>query len=654
MKLINPAVSLMNRLTYPQKFLLISLIFVLPIALLMQLLLSSIGDRIEFSQKELYGNSYLVSVRQVWEPALDRQYQASTNSKKFSSQRASDIQQQLERAITALAEVDRRYGKLLKTAKTYTKVMTAWQHLSATTTSPKTAQQTAYQEFIQALSNLRAYVGDTSNLILDPDLDTYYLMDASLLKLPELQRLLAELRLKSEAIQAYQTMDAQDRATLVTLAGLLQETKEDLVFNLTVGFQNNPTGNLRPRLTKPLTQFIAELDELVVVVNRLRNPQVNPELADYVGRASTTLALSFQLWDNVVTELDTLLQQRIHRFVQQRQLIVVGVIIVLLVVVYLFTGFYLAVMRTVYSLDQAAKQMATGDLTQPITLDNRDELGQVVHSFNMVAAALVQANKDIRLLNQQLEADNLRMATELAVTRQLQRMILPKEQELDAIQDLEIAGFMEPANEVGGDYYDVLQHNGIIKIGIGDVTGHGLESSVLMIMVQTAVRALLANNETDPVKFLSSLNRAIYDNVQRMNSDKNLTLALIDYDRGKLRLSGQHEEVIVARSSGGIERIDTIDLGFPIGLEENITSFISQAEVMLEVGDVVVLYTDGITEAENATGQFYGLERLCQVVQKYHTQSAKDIRQAIIADVQSFIGSHIQYDDITLLVLKRR
>lgn len=655
MKLIDPAVSIMNRLTYPQKFLLISLIFVLPLVLLTQLLLFQLGDRIEFSQKELYGNHYLMSVRQAWESALDCQYQASTNSKELSSQkRPLDPQQQLEQAITTLAEADRRYGRLLKTTQTYTKVMTAWQHLSKRTTPQKTAQQTAYQEFIQALGNLRAHVGNTSNLILDPDLDTYYLMDASLLKLPELQRLLAELRLKSNAIQNRQTIDDRDRATLITLAGLLQDTKKDLALNLAVGFDNNPSENLRPRLTKPLAEFTTELDELITAVNHLRNPQANPELANHVDKASTTLALSFQLWDDVAKELDTLLQRRIQRFVHQRQLVVSVVTIVLLVAVYLFTGFYLAVMRTVSSLDRAAKQMTTGDLTQPITLENRDELGQVVHSFNTVAAALVQANKDVQLLNQQLEADNLRMATELAVTRQLQRMILPRERELEAIQDLDIAGFMEPAHEVGGDYYDVLQHNGIIKIGIGDVTGHGLESSVLMIMVQTAVRALLANNETDPVKFLSSLNRAIYDNVQRMNSDKNLTLALIDYDHGKLRLSGQHEEIIIARASGVIERIDTIDLGFPIGLEENIASFISQTEITLEVGDVVVLYTDGITEAENAAGQFYGLERLCQAVQKHHTQSAKQVRQAIIADVQSFMGNHTQYDDITLLVLKRR
>src|SRR4051812_13794874 len=73
--------------------------------------------------------------------------------------------------------------------------------------------------------------------------------------------------------------------------------------------------------------------------------------------------------------------------------------------------------------------------------------------------------------NERLQAENLRLNTELAVTQRLQRMILPKAQELQAIEGLEIAAYMEPADEVGGDYYDVLQHNGQVKIGIGDMTG---------------------------------------------------------------------------------------------------------------------------------------------------------------------------------------
>ncbi|MGD1920881.1 MAG: SpoIIE family protein phosphatase, partial [Pleurocapsa sp.] len=267
---------------------------------------------------------------------------------------------------------------------------------------------------------------------------------------------------------------------------------------------------------------------------------------------------------------------------------------------------------------------------------------------------LAIANEEIKTLNDCLLEENMRLSTELEVTQRLQMMLLPKEKELNEIEGLEIAGFMEPADEVGGDYYDVLQHHGRVTIGIGDVTGHGLESGVLMLMVQTAVRTLMENNETDPKKFFEVLNRTIYKNVQRMDSDKNLSLCLVDYRDGVLSLSGQHEEMLVVRSGGIIERVDTIDLGFPIGLEETIEDFVFQAHIDLNEGDVVILYTDGITEAENTSGVHYGLENLCRILQQNWQKSAQDIRQAVINDLRSHIGVEKVYDDITLVVLKQK
>ncbi|MGE5656167.1 MAG: SpoIIE family protein phosphatase [Actinomycetota bacterium] len=269
-------------------------------------------------------------------------------------------------------------------------------------------------------------------------------------------------------------------------------------------------------------------------------------------------------------------------------------------------------------------------------------------------AQLAQANQEIALLNQRLQNENLRMSAELEITRHLQQLILPKVEELELISELDIAGFMEPADEVGGDYYDVLCNNGHINISIGDVTGHGLESGVLMIMVQTAVRALLANQETDPFQFFTALNHTIYDNVQRMNSDKNLSLIWLDYHDHLLSISGQHEEVIIVRASQEVLLVDTNDLGFPIALDVDITDFISKIEVPLYPGDVVVLYTDGITEAEDMDHTFYGLERLVAVVQQNQLGSASEIKQAVIDDLRQHIGTQKVYDDMTLLVLKHQ
>ncbi|MDJ0583118.1 SpoIIE family protein phosphatase [Crocosphaera sp.] len=255
---------------------------------------------------------------------------------------------------------------------------------------------------------------------------------------------------------------------------------------------------------------------------------------------------------------------------------------------------------------------------------------------------------------EKLKEENLRLSTEVEITRRLQQMILPKTEELKQIKGLDIAGFMEPATDVGGDYYDVLNQNGRVKIGIGDVTGHGLESGVVMIMVQTAIRTLMTQNEADPLKFLSVINRTIFDNVERINSDKNLTLSLLDYEDNCLRLSGQHESLIVVRKGGEIEIVDTIDLGFPVGLEEDISDFLGETEILLNAGDIVVLYTDGITEAEDPSGEMYGLERLCEIVSQNWEQSAEEIKTAVIDDVKQHIDTQTVYDDITLLVIKQK
>jgi predicted ATPase/serine phosphatase RsbU (regulator of sigma subunit)/tRNA A-37 threonylcarbamoyl transferase component Bud32 len=266
---------------------------------------------------------------------------------------------------------------------------------------------------------------------------------------------------------------------------------------------------------------------------------------------------------------------------------------------------------------------------------------------------LAQANQEITTLNDRLKADNVRMSAELEVTKQLQQMILPKPAELKAIAGLDIVGYMEPADEVGGDYYDVLYADGVVTLGIGDVTGHGLESGILMLMTQTAVRTLHEMRETDPVRFLDTLNRTLYKNVLRMNIDRSLTLAVLNYSDGKVSISGQHEETLIVRAGGLVERIDTIDLGLPIALDENITDFIDRTLVYLQPGDGIVLYTDGITEAKNMDRAQYGLERLCAIVSQHWQQSAEDIKQAVIADVREFMNGQKQFDDISLLILKQ-
>jgi sigma-B regulation protein RsbU (phosphoserine phosphatase) len=176
-----------------------------------------------------------------------------------------------------------------------------------------------------------------------------------------------------------------------------------------------------------------------------------------------------------------------------------------------------------------------------------------------------------------------------------------------------------------------------------------------MLMVQSVARALEEQGESDPKLFLSVLNRVIYKNIVRTESDKHLTLAFIDIDgHGRAVLSGQHEQVIVVRSNGSIELIDTNDLGFPVGLEPDISQFVSTRTLQLGQGDVLVLHTDGVTEAEDPMGGFYGIGRLCESAGRHAGGSADSIKNGIIGDLMVHIASQKIHDDITLVVAKQR
>lgn len=323
-------------------------------------------------------------------------------------------------------------------------------------------------------------------------------------------------------------------------------------------------------------------------------------------------------------------------------------------------------------LSAAARRLKEKDYSVRIKKPGGDEVGEVGVAFNSMAEdvryhtenlehivadrtqELAAANAVNLALNERLKSENQRLGTELDVARRIQMMVLPKAAELAAISRLDIATYMEPADEIGGDYYDVLQVGDRIKVGIGDVTGHGLESGVLMLMVQSVARGLQEQGDGDPVKFLNVLNRAVYKNVERTESGKHLSLAFVDYGVDEVVISGQHEEVLIVRAGGAVERIDTNDLGFPIGLEPEIEAFVATKTVSFNSGDVMILYTDGINEAESPDGELFGMDRLCDSAAAHSAGSAEFICKGIVADLMAFISTQRIHDDITLVVLKHR
>lgn len=351
---------------------------------------------------------------------------------------------------------------------------------------------------------------------------------------------------------------------------------------------------------------------------------------------------------------------------------IAAIIVSLLIVFVAVFGISKRITAGLSALAGAARRLQTKDYSVRVDIPSRDEVGEVGTAFNRMAEQisfhtehleqlveertkeLEDANDEISALNSKLRDENVRLGAELAVAKHIQMMVLPKARELEAIPGIEIAAYMRPADEVGGDYYDVLQDGRRVKIGIGDVTGHGLESGVLMLMVQSVARALQETGEGDPRQFLNRLNRAIYKNIERTNTNKHLSLAFLDFEDERVTLSGQHEEVLVVRAGGAVERIDTLDLGLPVGLESDISAFIDTRDIPFNSGDVIVLHTDGVTEAEDEDGKLFGFDRLCKSTRERHGGSAEEIKTGIIEDLMAHIGTQKIHDDITLVIMRHR
>ena len=275
-----------------------------------------------------------------------------------------------------------------------------------------------------------------------------------------------------------------------------------------------------------------------------------------------------------------------------------------------------------------------------------------------VTAAMPVAVQKIQIAareKQRLAQENLRMGLELDVAQRLQAMILPKGAELGRHAGLEIAAHMVPASEIGGDIYDVLEGpNGSTCLVIGDVTDHGLASGVVMLMAQAALRTALEQTEGDLVRSLVRVNSVIYKNVsERMGDARNLTLALLHYQVGEVRVAGQHESVIIVRTTGAIEEIDTLPLGINVGLLPEVDDMMMESRFALGLGDLMVLYTDGVTEAESPTKAEFGTARLKESVASRRTLACEEIVRGVFADIYRWIGGGTVFDDITLVLVRR-
>ena len=263
--------------------------------------------------------------------------------------------------------------------------------------------------------------------------------------------------------------------------------------------------------------------------------------------------------------------------------------------------------------------------------------------------------QSVKLAQQQaalLEAERVareRLEKELDLARQIQVSILPRRLIADGV---ELAASMTTATEVGGDYYDVLPIDGGCWIGIGDVSGHGVTSGLIMLMVQSVVAALVARDpNASPRDAVAIVNRVLFENIRhRLLKDDFVTFSLLRVAQRRIVFAGAHEHFLIVR--GRDKRIEpVVTPGTWIGVLPDIAKFTTETTVELEPNDLVVLYTDGITEARNARGEQYGFERLCSAVERLGDQPIEQIRDGVLADVSQW--SPKREDDATLVLLRQ-
>jgi sigma-B regulation protein RsbU (phosphoserine phosphatase) len=280
-------------------------------------------------------------------------------------------------------------------------------------------------------------------------------------------------------------------------------------------------------------------------------------------------------------------------------------------------------------------------------LDARAEpVGPV--ELRVLAGEMNRMVGELKESRQQMVAKE-RLEKEMEISSRIQTSILPRKVE---VPGLEVAARMIPATEVGGDYYDVFPAPGGCFIGVGDVAGHGLTSGLIMLMVQSVIAGLGRKDpDAPPREIVRVLNAVLFDNIRhRLGNDEHVTFSLLRYRRdGRVVFAGAHEEIVICRAATG--KCELVSTPGPwLGAMADVGQVTEDSELLLSDGDVMVLYTDGVTETMDKGGEQFGIERLMAAVEGRRTEPVEKIRDAILDQVAQF-GAQ-QDDDVTLLIVR--
>lgn len=252
-------------------------------------------------------------------------------------------------------------------------------------------------------------------------------------------------------------------------------------------------------------------------------------------------------------------------------------------------------------------------------------------------------------------ATQQRIESEIAIAATMQQDLCPET--VPEIQGIELVGYMTPAREVGGDYYDFVEDDDapgqVLSMVVGDVSGKGLGAGIVAVMARCFLRSMLsAYGMEDPSQLLGYLNHTLCG---ELKPGKFMTMLLMVYDarRHVVRYAASgHENLIVWRAATRSAEAITSG-GSPLGISTTRGGPTANSEIALQPGDTVVTYTDGVTEAMDMEDNEYELERLLDLVNRLGGESPQVIQDAIIEDLAKHRGEREQTDDITMVLFRR-
>jgi phosphoserine phosphatase RsbU/P len=248
-------------------------------------------------------------------------------------------------------------------------------------------------------------------------------------------------------------------------------------------------------------------------------------------------------------------------------------------------------------------------------------------------------------------AQRERVNREIEIAREVQDRLFP--QEMPEIPGATIAGQCRPALGVGGDYYDVFTlEDGRVGLAIGDVSGKGIAAALLMASLRASLRGVSLDNPRDFAKLMHKVNRLVYE---ASASNRYATFFFAAYDPATRRLdcvnAGHNPPVVLRRCANGTAEVLRLEVGGPVvGLLPSAPY--TEQTMMLMPGDLLVLFTDGISEAMTKDDEEWGEERMIESVQKSRDRTAQGVMESLFRDANAFTAGAPQHDDMTVMVLK--